>query len=115
MRRWGKRSSRPQGNGRHPCSAFFVVLMIASPIAAYILNAHILRKDNAIYWIEFCGVWAFAAYWIVKGIEMSGPDTEKKTCSNQVQNSVTSSFSPVFPSRSTVIGGPPDFSWTNIG
>lgn len=54
------------------------VLMIASPIAAYILNAHILRKDNAIYWVEFCGIWAFAAYWIVKGIEMSGPDTEKK-------------------------------------
>ena len=53
-------------------------LMIASPIAAYILNAHILRKDNAIYWVEFCGIWAFAVYWIVKGIEMSGPDTEKK-------------------------------------
>ena len=57
---------------------FLAVLMIASPIAAYILNAHILRKDNAIYWVEFCGIWAFAAYWIVKGIEMSGPDTEKK-------------------------------------
>jgi Ca2+/Na+ antiporter len=53
-------------------------LMIALPIAAYILNAHILRKDNAIYWVEFCAIWAFAAYWIVKGIEMSGPDTEKK-------------------------------------
>ncbi len=53
-------------------------LMIASPIAAYFLNAQILRKDNAIYWVEFCGIWAFAAYWIVKGIEMSGPDTEKK-------------------------------------
>jgi hypothetical protein len=57
---------------------FLAVLMIASPIAAYILNAHILRKDNAIYWVEFSGIWAFAAYWIVKGIEMSGPDTEKK-------------------------------------
>jgi len=54
------------------------VLMIVSPIAAYILNAHILRKDNAIYWVEFCGTWEFAAYWIVKDIEMSGPDTEKK-------------------------------------
>jgi hypothetical protein len=53
-------------------------VLIASPIAAYILNANILRKDNAIYWVEFCGIWAFAAYWIVKGIEMSGPDTEKK-------------------------------------
>jgi hypothetical protein len=57
---------------------FLAVLMIASPIAAYILNAHILRRDNAIYWVEFCGIWAFAAYWIVKSIEMSGPDTEKK-------------------------------------
>lgn len=57
---------------------FLAVLMIASPIVAYILNAHILRKDNAIYWVELCGIWAFAAYWIVKGIEMSGPDTEKK-------------------------------------
>jgi hypothetical protein len=57
---------------------FLAVLMIASPIVAYILNAQILRKDNAIYWVEFCGIWAFAAYWIVKGVEMSGPDTEKK-------------------------------------
>src|ERR1017187_6477599 len=60
------------------------VLMIASPIAAYILNAHILRKDNAIYWVEFCGIWAFAAYWIVKGIEMSGPDTEKKVAAGEL-------------------------------
>ena len=57
---------------------FLAVLMITSPIAAYILNAHILRKDNAIYWVEFCGIWAFAPYWIVKNIEMSGPVREKK-------------------------------------
>ena len=57
---------------------FLAVLMIAAPIAAYILNVNILRRDNAIYWVEFCGIWAFAAYWIVKGIEMSGPDTEEK-------------------------------------
>jgi hypothetical protein len=57
---------------------FLAILMIAFPIAAYILNEPILRKGNAIYWVEFCGIWAFAAYWIVKGIEMSGPDTEKK-------------------------------------
>jgi len=56
---------------------FLAILMIVSPISAYILNAHILRKDNAIYWVEFCRIWAFAAYWIVKGIEMSEPDTEK--------------------------------------
>ena len=53
---------------------FFAVSMIAAPTAAYILN----RKEHPIYWVEFCGIWAFAAYWIVKGIEMSGPDTEKK-------------------------------------
>lgn len=62
---------------------FLAVLMIASPIAAYILNANILRKDNAIYWVEFCGIWAFAAYWIVKGIEMSGPDTEMKVAAGE--------------------------------
>ena len=57
---------------------FLAALMIASPIAAYVLNVHILRRDNAIYWVEFCGIWAFAAYWIVKSIEMSGADTEMK-------------------------------------
>jgi Ca2+/Na+ antiporter len=57
---------------------FLAFMMIASPTAAYVLNIQILRKDNAIYWVEFCGIWAFAAYWIVKGIEMSGPDTEAK-------------------------------------
>jgi Ca2+/Na+ antiporter len=57
---------------------FLAVSMFAAPVAAYILNVNFLRRDNAIYWVEFCGIWAFAAYWIVKGIEMSGPDTEKK-------------------------------------
>jgi hypothetical protein len=37
-----------------------------------------IRRDNATYWVEFGGIWAFAAYWIVKGIEMSGADTEAK-------------------------------------
>lgn len=63
---------------------FLAVLMIASPIVAYFLNVHILRRDHAIYWVEFCGIWAFAAYWIVKGIEMSGPDTEKKVAAGEV-------------------------------
>jgi hypothetical protein len=57
--------------------------MVGFPIAAYVLNEHILRKDNAIYWVELCGIWAFGAYWIVKGIEMSGPDTERLVLSGK--------------------------------
>lgn len=58
----------------------FAVLMFASPIAALFLDA---SNGNYVFWVEFCGIWAFAFYWIVKGIEMSGPDTEQKVAANQ--------------------------------
>jgi hypothetical protein len=69
--------------------AFF---MIGSPTLAYILNTWVFPENNAIFWVEFCGIWSFAAYWIVKGIEMSGHDTEKMATEGV----------PYFPSRSAI-------------
>jgi hypothetical protein len=52
--------------------SILAMLMIGCTICAYFIP-----KNNSIYWVEFSGIWAFGAYWIVKGIEMSGRDTEK--------------------------------------
>jgi hypothetical protein len=48
------------------------ILMICAPIGAYLIP-----KSDSIYWVEFSGIWSFAAYWMVKGIEMSGRDIEE--------------------------------------
>jgi hypothetical protein len=60
---------------------FLASLMVGFPLSAYILNVWIRPRNNAVYWIECSGILAFAAYWIVKGIEMSGLDTEAKVVS----------------------------------
>ena len=52
------------------------VAMVASPIAAYAFN-FITSQRSPVYWAEFFGIYAFAAYWCVKTKEMSGPDIQK--------------------------------------
>jgi hypothetical protein len=52
------------------------ILMIASPVAAYIFN-FITSQHSFVYWAELFGIYSFAAYWCVKTKEMSGPDIKK--------------------------------------
>jgi hypothetical membrane protein len=52
------------------------VLMFASPLAAYGFN-FITSQHSPVYWAELMGIWAFAAYWVVKTKEMQGPDIAK--------------------------------------
>lgn len=52
------------------------VLMLASPIAAYAFN-FLTSQRSPVYWAELFGIYAFAAYWIVKTKEMSGPDIKR--------------------------------------
>ena len=56
----------------------FAIAMVASPLVAWAFNT-VIRRDSFIYWTELLGIWAFAGYWIVKTIEMSGPDIESMT------------------------------------
>jgi len=52
------------------------ILMVVSPIAAYIFN-FITSQHSLIYWAELFGIYAFALYWCVKTKEMSGPDIQR--------------------------------------
>ena len=50
--------------------------MLASPLAAVILQSVLGQSGKHIFFIEAAGVWAFAAYWFIKTAEMrkSGAD-----------------------------------------
>jgi L-asparagine transporter-like permease len=52
------------------------IAMIASLIAAYVFN-FITSQRSPVYWAELFGICAFAAYWCVKTMEMSGPDIKR--------------------------------------
>jgi hypothetical protein len=52
------------------------ILMIVSPIAAYIFN-FVTSQHSLVYWAELFGIYAFAGYWCVKTKEMSGPDIQR--------------------------------------
>jgi hypothetical protein len=83
------------------------ILMIGSPIGAYLIS-----KNKSISWVEFCGIWSFGAYWIVKGIEMSGRDTEKlvRTGVRYVPPplSLRSVAAAIFPTKLSDAVGSPD-------
>lgn len=54
-------------------------LMIASPVAAYVLD-QFLRQTEAgsyIFFVEVVGVWTFAAYWLLKSREIAQTDAER--------------------------------------
>jgi hypothetical protein len=62
-------------------------LMIALPLAAVALHA--LGMVSAVtYWVEFAGVWAFAAYWLVKSFEMRETHAEKEALDGDLARDV---------------------------
>lgn len=83
------------------------ILMIGAPIGAYVTP-----KNNSIYWVEFGGIWSFGAYWMVKGIEMSGHVTEKlvRTDVRYVPSrlSLRSVAAAILPTKLSYIAGSPD-------
>jgi hypothetical protein len=55
--------------------------MLASPLTAFIVNSIIGTETSFVFFIEVAGIWAFAAYWLIKGSELkrSGA-TSKALC-----------------------------------
>ena len=62
---------------------FFAFLMIASMLVAWRLNV-IIKHENYIYWIEFCGIYSFAAYWVVKTTELHAIGSERRAIEERV-------------------------------
>jgi len=45
-------------------------VMLASPLTAFIVNSIIGTDTSYVFFIEVAGIWAFAAYWLLKGSEL---------------------------------------------
>lgn len=59
--------------------------MIASPLMAFILSS-VFHKQNAYtFFIELAGIWVFAAYWLVKGHEISKSDADRKAACGELK------------------------------
>ncbi len=58
---------------QHRFSVTYVItgaLMVASPLIAAVMRVWFDRLDSYTYFVELSGILAFAAYWIVKSIEL---------------------------------------------
>jgi hypothetical protein len=53
------------------------ILMIAAAPGAFVAAKKFGYTDQTIFFVELAGTWAFAAYWIVKSIELFGSVSEK--------------------------------------
>jgi hypothetical membrane protein len=53
-------------------------LMVAAPITAYVFNKYGFHTDSAIYWAEFCGIYAFGLYWVTKTFEIKEIQKEEE-------------------------------------
>ncbi|HEX2207545.1 MAG TPA: hypothetical protein VHG93_07665 [Longimicrobium sp.] len=66
--------------------------MIASPVAAWLLN--VLWRSGSptgayVFFVELLGVWTFAAYWILKSRELAQTDAEHLVAAGAVETDVS--------------------------
>jgi MFS family permease len=61
------------------------VTMAASPVIAAILTQVLGLANSYIFIAEFCGIYAFAAYWFVKTREIRETDADRKATSGELQ------------------------------
>jgi hypothetical protein len=62
--------------------------LIASPLAAVFLSFALeptSRFRTIVFWLESLAVWAFAAFWIVKTLEMRESDAEKRALNAELE------------------------------
>jgi hypothetical protein len=53
------------------------VLMVASPLTAFVVSGVLRRLSALVFFIEAFAVWAFAAYWLAKSREMRETSAER--------------------------------------
>jgi hypothetical protein len=46
------------------------IIMLASPLTAFILQSLLGKSGTYVFFIEVAGIWAFAAFWLIKSLEM---------------------------------------------
>jgi len=58
-------------------------VMLASPLTAFIVNLIIGTDTSYVFVIEVAGIWAFAAYWLIKGFELKRSGATIKALSGE--------------------------------
>jgi hypothetical protein len=73
--------------------------MVLSPAFAFVFSWSTGQKSSFTYWAEFCGIYAFSIYWVVKMTEISkirskkaAFEPEKSFNLQQPESSIVSSF-----------------------
>jgi hypothetical protein len=59
--------------------------MVASPVSASILTWVLGFRSSYLFFAEACGVYAFAAYWLVKTIEIRETNADRWAASGELQ------------------------------
>lgn len=59
--------------------------MLVSPLVAVALTFVLQSPGTAVFFVEAVAVWAFAAYWITKSVEMRTSDAELKALRQKLQ------------------------------
>lgn len=63
------------------------LVMLVSPLTAFLLNSVIGRGEAYVFFIEAAGIWAFAAYWLVKSSEFKKTNVTKRALRGEVETS----------------------------
>lgn len=89
----------PQAKRRRYAWGYFLagLAMIISPLVAVALS-FVLEPASGyktiIFWLETFGVWSFAAYWIIKTVEMRETKAEKRALDDQLKRETVPAASP---------------------
>jgi hypothetical protein len=60
-------------------------VMLASPIAAFVLTQSLGFRSSFLFFAEAFGVWAFAMYWLWKGFEISETGADRKAAMGELK------------------------------
>ena len=80
--------------------------LIVSPLAAVVLSFALepaSRFRTIIFWVESLAVWSFAAYWIVKTLEMRESEAEKRALDAELERRVVRPPAPLSSPRAPEI------------
>lgn len=75
--------------------AIIGVVMLASPLTAFVLNSLIGTHSTYVFFIEAAGIWAFALYWWVKSSELKRSAATVKALQGQVKAPPTPAGGPL--------------------
>jgi hypothetical protein len=61
-------------------------VMLVSPLTAFIVNSIIGTETSFVFFIEVAGIWAFAAYWLLKGSELKRSGATRKALQGEADS-----------------------------